>query len=362
MRADDLTVLDVTRYRLQLRAQEATTLPPFLGSTLRGAFGHALKRSVCIMRPRDCAQCLVADQCIYPYLFETVAPPGLPRSGYQQAPHPFILSPPIFYPADVRSTRKAADPVEPLNRSPLPGIGAQRNFPEKIARPSERHHLAAGEMLTFDLTLIGRAIECLPYVLYTVSEMARQGLGVGRARFELTRAEVVADGDMTREIYDCVSQKIIVDSSRENLGEMVRTRLATLKHDDILKLRFLTPTRIRVEGTPQSNPRFDLLARNLLRRVLLLASLHGESPIEFDSRELIERASQITTHSNELRWWDLDRYSNRQQTKIKIGGFIGEIAFAGEGLEQFLPLVAAGELLHVGAGTSFGLGRYQIIT
>lgn len=362
MRADDLTVLDVARYRLHLRAREATTLPPFLGSTLRGAFGHALKRSVCIMRPRDCAQCLVADQCIYPYLFETLAPPGLPRSGYQQAPHPFILSPPIFYPADVGPIRRSVNPVGQSNRSASPDAGAQRNLHEKTTDVSERRHLVAGDTITFGLILIGRAIDYLPYVLYTVSEMAQQGLGVGRARFELSRAELVVGGDVTHEIYDCVSHRIVDDSPRENLGEIVRTRLATLAHDDTLKLRFLTPTRIRVEGAPQSNPGFNLLARNLLRRVLLLASLHGRSPLEFDSREFIASASQVTTRSNELRWWDLERYSNRQQTKIKIGGFIGEMAFTGEPMAQFLPLVAAGELLHVGSGTSFGLGSYQIVS
>src|ERR1700753_237323 len=125
MRADDLTVLDVARYRLQLRAREATTLPPFLGSTLRGAFGHALKRSVCIMRPRDCERCLVADRCIYPYLFETSALPGLPRQGgYRQAPHPLVLLPPIFYPADGIVNQESARPPESPGRGASPDAGA----------------------------------------------------------------------------------------------------------------------------------------------------------------------------------------------------------------------------------------------
>jgi CRISPR/Cas system endoribonuclease Cas6 (RAMP superfamily) len=45
---------------------------------------------------------------------------------------------------------------------------------------------------------------------------------------------------------------------------------------------------------------------------------------------------------------------------MKMGGFTGEAEYAGEGLQEFLPLLAAGELLHVGTGTTFGLGCYAL--
>lgn len=63
---EDFAALDLSRYELKLRACEPVSLPAFLGSTLRGAFGHALKEAVCVMNHRDCAKCLVADRCIYP--------------------------------------------------------------------------------------------------------------------------------------------------------------------------------------------------------------------------------------------------------------------------------------------------------
>ncbi|MCI0486718.1 MAG: CRISPR system precrRNA processing endoribonuclease RAMP protein Cas6, partial [Blastocatellia bacterium] len=77
-------------------------------------------------------------------------------------------------------------------------------------------------------------------------------------------------------------------------------------------------------------------------------------------RALIERAATIGTGSSELLWWDWERYSNRQKTKMKLGGFAGEVEYNGEAIADFLPLIAAGEILHVGAGTSFGLGKYEI--
>jgi CRISPR/Cas system endoribonuclease Cas6 (RAMP superfamily) len=75
---------------------------------------------------------------------------------------------------------------------------------------------------------------------------------------------------------------------------------------------------------------------------------------------MIERAAQVETDSASLRWCDWERYSNRQQTKMKLGGFLGATAYSGA-IEEFLPLVAAGEILHVGGSTSFGLGRYEIL-
>ena len=45
---------------------------------------------------------------------------------------------------------------------------------------------------------------------------------------------------------------------------------------------------------------------------------------------------------------------------MNLGGFAGEIEYEGDGIDEFLPLIAAGELLHMGSNTSFGLGMYEI--
>ena len=44
---------------------------------------------------------------------------------------------------------------------------------------------------------------------------------------------------------------------------------------------------------------------------------------------------------------------------MMMGGFIGPITFEGD-FEVFLPFLLPGEYLHVGKGTSFGLGKYEI--
>ena len=82
--------------RLLLRALTPLYLPAYKGSTLRGAFGYAFKETVCVVEHRDCARCLLRTRCAYPYVFDTPVPEGSTRMRkYPQAPHPFVLLPPL---------------------------------------------------------------------------------------------------------------------------------------------------------------------------------------------------------------------------------------------------------------------------
>jgi CRISPR/Cas system endoribonuclease Cas6 (RAMP superfamily) len=44
---------------------------------------------------------------------------------------------------------------------------------------------------------------------------------------------------------------------------------------------------------------------------------------------------------------------------MKLGGLIGDITFEGN-ITPFLPFLTLGRYIHVGKGTSFGLGKYEI--
>jgi hypothetical protein len=362
MRPDDFAVLDLTRFELRLRACEATALPIFLGSTLRGAFGHALKKAVCVMNHRNCERCLVTERCLYPYLFETSAPSDAPLlRGQQQAPHPFILTPPIFTETE-RQNEIASHQSQEGQRSNQYASGARKRLHTDFHTDSDaRRQFAAGDELPFDLLLMGRAVEYLNYVLDAISHMAYEGLGFKRARFELAGVKSVNACDIAQTPSSrpknpaCASKMDAL-----GLGEIIGTRLINVSARDTIKLRFLTPTRIRVADHVQLELSFELLVRSLLRRISMLAEVHGYRQFDLDYRALIARAAQVKTRSVNLRWWDLERYSNRQKRKLKIGGFVGEIEYEGAEIEEYLPLIVAGEILYVGAGTSFGLGKYKI--
>jgi len=321
--------LPVARLEFVLRAEERAELPNFLGSTLRGAFGYALKRAVCVMERRDCETCPVVDRCLYPYLFETPPPPDLPQlRSQQQMPHPFIFEPP-------------------------------HTLPDR-----HRQAIKRGEELGFGLILIGKAIEAAPYVIYAIDEMAYGGLGAGRGRFTLTEIHWFTAQDATLPAYSAADHRLVAPpNGTMDLNDYLQKRLTGFHSIPRLRLRFLTPTRIRIQGDVQTAMSFDLLLGNLWRRLLLLQTLHGAQPIEPARLDKLwwRFETGVQCARNELRFWDWERHSNRQQRKVKLGGFIGEVEYEGEKLAEYLPLILAGELLHVGGGTGFGLGRYQII-
>jgi CRISPR-associated endoribonuclease Cas6 len=338
--------LKLARFGVSLRAQEPALLPAFPGSTLRGALGHALKKAVCVMDHRDCSKCLVASRCIYPYIFETPFPVHITRMQKEKnAPHPFTIDPPVFN-RRIKIRKRVVDAV-----STTP-----------VAKWPSYQKIDVGDEIVFGLTLMGQAIDCLPFVVFAIHEMTQRGLGAGRFRFALNRVDWIVTADEHKTIYSEGSHRLDPPREAERLSHMVEARMADISTVDRLSLRFLTPIRIKVANDLQPQVDFALLVRNLLRRVSMLTAVHGDAELELDYRGLIARATEVKTASSDLRWWDLERYSNRQQTSMKIGGFIGSTIYEGTLIEDFLPLIVAGEILRVGRGTSYGLGKYEIAT
>ena len=94
----------------------------------------------------------------------------------------------------------------------------------------------------------------------------------------------------------------------------------------------------------QGEPRFPpevLLVRTLLRRASDLARFHCGAELDLDYRQWIERAAEVREISSELRRYDWERYSQRQNRRMKLGGLVGEVEFAGE-WESFVPLLRLG--------------------
>ena len=137
--------------------------------------------------------------------------------------------------------------------------------------------------------------------------------------------------------------------------------LKTIPKTNTITLNLITPLRIILNGNLLVNLKFHHLIRSLLRRVSTLSYFHCEVKLNIDFKGMINRAENAEKVVDELKWFDWERYSRRQDTKMKLGGLIGRVSFKGD-FEEFLPLLKLGELLHAGKGTAFGLGRYEIIS
>jgi hypothetical protein len=232
---------------------------------------------------------------------------------YEKVPHPFVIEPP-----------------EEQNTTYLPG-----------------------DRLSFGLVLIGRAVEYLPYFIYTFDELGKSGLGKGRGAYELVSIQV---GDQT--VYTGEAKTIVAVKP----AALSIKPAHPLQHGETMAatLEFITPTRIKYQRELTGTLEFHILIRSLLRRLNLLHYFHCEqSAPSWDHRELIAASSGIAVREEALRWHDWERYSARQGTKMKMGGLVGNITYEGD-LAGFMSFIRAGEVLHVGKGTSFGLGKYRL--
>jgi len=312
------------RFQFILRVLDCINLPIYKGSTLRGGFGHAFKKVVCVKREKICETCLLKSKCIYSYVFETPPPHDTSKmKKYPFAPHPFVITPPLE---------------------------KNRTYREN-------------DTLCFELTLIGKLIDFLPYFIYTFDELGKMGIGQGKGKYHLEEVMAVNKADRTKEkgkgpetIYDGKEKILQSNYKIITIEDVISSRLTP----DTLRLNFLTPTRLKFDGNLSSTLEFHILIRNLLRRISLLSYFHCGEELSIDFKGLIEEAKHVKVQKENLRWVDWERYSNRQETKMKMGGFIGSVTFEGD-FEPFAPFLLLGQYIHVGKGTSFGLGKYEIM-
>lgn len=307
-------MIPLARYRVHCRALDPIGFPRYAGSTWRGAFGHALKRTVCVTRLSDCRACLLYRSCAYSYLFETPPPAGAAMlRKYPAAPHPFLI------------------------------------------HPDATHHkrYAPGEAFSLDLTLIGRANHQLPYLLHALRQAGVKGIGQGRGRFLIEAVSQALPGEGFSLIYQ--------DGGR--LAALPPQAPAIPPPPDGWCTMVLTsPMRVQHQERLMGKETFSFrgLIAALLRRLSLLAYFHADSPIEADFRALVDQASAVCPTAASLSWYDWERYSSRQKTALQMGGLIGWVTFAGSDLASFWPWLWVGQAVHVGKGTVMGLGGYRI--
>ena len=124
---------------------------------------------VCVVRNTECRDCLLFERCVYTYVFETIAPAESPVGGrYQDAPHPFILNPPL----------------------------------------EEKRVYEKGEVLSFQLVLVGRGNDYLPYFVFTFDEFGRQGIGKGKGRCQLESVSIMDSLQNDEIIYSGADKRL----------------------------------------------------------------------------------------------------------------------------------------------------------
>lgn len=279
---------------------------------LRGAFGHALRHLSCMTKMPDCKSCMLYRSCPYPLVFEH--PPQASKfQKFGNIPNPYIIEPP------------------PLGN--------------KIYQ--------VGEVLSFNMVLMGQAMAQLPLIIFAWQRALQQGLGKERSRAKLLTVIIEPDQPQAQIIYDTA-----LDTSVQAYSPLVPPLLAKTA---AITLEFVTPLRIQKQGTILNH---QMTARDvlgaLLRRYFLLWEFHGKDYHAPDFAWLIEQAQQVVCEVD-FEWCDWQRYSTRQHQAMNLGGVLGKVRLRGD-LSAFWAMLQAGQWLHIGKETTFGMGQYQIET
>jgi len=308
-------MLTFALFEFKTKTTNSFYLPPYKGSTFRGAFGHTIKKIACVKKQSDCDDCLLKAKCIYSYIFETPPPEDTSMmKNYTAAPHPFILEPPLEVKTDYEK----------------------------------------GESLNFSLILTGKGIDYLPYFIYAFDEIGKNGIGRDRGRYEIE--------EVINHKSDWLDGTVIYGKEKKLLSPpniLTTDEFDNNREADKITLSFITPARIKYEEKFVNTLEFHIFMRNILRRISLLTYFHCNGKLDVDFKDIIEKASNISMIKSELEWLDWERYSNRQQSRMKMGGLVGNITFKGD-FKDFLSYIITGKYIHIGKAASFGLGKYEV--
>jgi len=248
----------------------------FIGSSIRGVLGVALKKVVCINPSFECKGCFAKENCVYYDFYE---------SGFAK-------------------------------------------FRLKINLSSK---------LEFKIILFEESIKEAPFIISAIYKAFKE-IGITKKRVKLDNFIILYNNEV---VYDGEFKKFKDKPLEFNIDEY--------KKDFTLKLN--TPLRIK------ENNKF---VRNDIKLETILRSInHRYQKLKNKEIKKITFTPTYEEIYKDLSFKDLIRYSNRQKTKMKLGGIVGEIIYKNVDENSFR-LLKLGEIIGVGKQVTFGLGDIRV--
>ncbi len=292
-------------------------LPRKKVSALRGGMGHALLAANCI-RDEHCDTCDFAEDCLV-----------------QRMMYPQMKIRPEFM-----TTKDSEGFV--------------------IECDDTREWFRAGEELKFTLLLFGRTIVYFNQYLQAFYYFGMQGIGVNHVRFQIagvtnTTGETLVEGtSVYKERY-----KVML------VSDYVGYRLASAEIREVMnenscRLVFQSPLTLKYQGEMQKHFLPEALLAAIERRIYILNCYEGNG--DYSENEAILFSEHIPVQVNEKAWPEkVMRYSGTKKSRVTFSGIRGWCDL--EDLDETaLALLLAGELLHIGKNTSFGFGKYTVLS
>lgn len=250
---------------ISLIALEQAELPPFLGSTLRGAIGQAL---------------LQTDKEASTFLYKNGEESDTDKK--QVIAKPYMIIPP------------------------------ESKWPQTI--------IGREEKLNFEFLLFGNATQYATSLILALENIQKIGLGAYRYPFCLYE---IVNSYTQRIIW---RKDIRYKTPRISTTAIP---CFELKQVTGVIVKICTPLRIRHGGQMVRNITFEVLIRNITNRIRMLTERYGGWIDQTEVERLQILAAQVRTVREKLRIEKLERYSNRAKRKMDFSGLMGELEYEG---------------------------------
>ncbi len=323
----------VYRLRFTVQVETPLELPPWPGSTIRGALLGALRRHYC-------------------------PAPDDPDPGHSaRCPVCWLMAreDPAW-----RWGRTPARPYAIETEGPLFALGQRRE---------------PGERFSFDVTLFGTAFNLFPYLILAVGEMGRIGMGRPleenrgrRGHFRLHQVEAVHPLTQEHEtVLGPGSTTVHTPSlALDEAGVIAYACTLLQSRPRRLRLTFLTPTRIIHEKRLVKEPIFLPVFARALERLEALAGQYGDNYPSipgvpgWDARGLLDRARRVQLVDRDIHWVEISSGSRRSGRITPTSGFVGWAEYMAEDWDPLVPVLLWATATHVGKDAVKGNGLVRV--
>lgn len=303
-------MIAVLRIRLRL---EANTNDPYLLYRVRDGFQGAFRRVVGC-DDGECSGCGRNEECPYRIVFgQQLSSDPAAVKRHQKPPLPFAFAFPLF-----------------------PGA------------PN------AGIVFDIRLTLVGNATRFVSEFVAAVKLLFARKAEQDELVAGIERIESLGYHDEATLIYEGRGSTEIADSlTLLSTDGLCDSRL--LNNNGMMRLCFVTPLKIMQEGRTLRDFSYSVFMRTLIRRVSSLMSYYCDESVSADFRWLASLCDSVALLDSSIVWvgWGGGKQGG------KLSGLTGEAVLAGVP-EEFISFLLLGELLNVGKGAAFGLGRFTL--
>lgn len=291
---------------------EDAMLPADKVSALRGGMGEMLLRANCV-RDRECNHCDFESECI------------VRRTMYSK----YDIVPPFV---------KTNDSIGYI-----------------LECEDHNEKFCEGDSLQFQLILFGKAIVYFNQYLQAFFALGMEGIGKEHARYRIasvtnTRNQPLLSGGA---VYMKNYQVQTIDKYvKYRFGQVCGTKCCN-------RLVFHTPLTLKYQGAFLEEYHMEALWNAVLRRLYMLECFEGMKQTVYEIGDLTDCVLPDIAWQEAHRV-NVRRYSSTQDRKMVLSGIRGFVQLDLIS-DQTLPVLLAGELIHIGKNTSFGFGRYSVV-